>query len=102
VSRLLISAFSLFALAAPVVATLAPRVGDVVLVVMPGAGTGGILHSIGAAGGAIVDAGRNEAIAFARSNDPAFAGRLYAAGAILVVRWDWAGCKWFFNEDRSQ
>jgi hypothetical protein len=83
-SRVFISAFFVLALLAPLAATLYPAEGDHVAVFTGGAPEVGAARIVAAAHGHLV--GTRPWAVIARADAPGFARRLYAAGAILVVR----------------
>ncbi len=75
--------------AAMVGATLAEPAGKPVAV-MSGGGPAMALAAVAAAGGSLIEVTGTAVIAI--SNDPAFVRKLYAAGALLVIRASPGGC----------
>jgi hypothetical protein len=77
--------FSLAATLAPFVAALAPQDGAPVAVILaPWADPGEAVKLVAAAQGSLLAAPGGR-VAIARADAPGFAGRLYAAGAALVI-----------------
>ncbi|MDJ1159000.1 hypothetical protein QNA08_12215 [Chelatococcus sp. SYSU_G07232] len=86
-SRFLALGFGTVALLTPLALALAPASREPVLVVAsPFAGGKDAVRLVAEADGAIIRGGGRPGTVLARSDDPGFARRLYAAGAWLVVR----------------
>ena len=73
------------ALVVPLLLVAVPRSEVVVLVGAPGSDAGDLVRIVAAAGGSIVTVDGGREIAVARAEDDGFVGRLYAAGARLVL-----------------
>ena len=85
-------AFFLLALAAPAALMLAPDEGGAVAVLAPAIDGGARAMGVVAAAGGRALAVRSGSLVIARSDEPGFVGRLYQAGALLVVRADSSAC----------
>ncbi|MCJ2134359.1 hypothetical protein MKK69_09875 [Methylobacterium sp. J-026] len=76
---------SAVALVVPLMLLAAPRSDVVALVRGPGSDAADLARLVAEAGGAIVNVGGRPDILIARSDSDGFVGRLYAAGAWLVL-----------------
>ena len=100
--RLFTSAFFLVCLILPVAAALSPRPGEAVAVLsLPALGGSPAADAVAAAGGQLLDMLGGGRVAIARSDEPGFAKRLYAAGALLVFRAGSSGCATLKTADLS-
>lgn len=73
------------ALLTPLALLAIPHSETVALVGRAGSDTGAVIRVVAAAGGSILGVGGRPNIVIARSDSAGFAGRLYAAGAQLVL-----------------
>jgi hypothetical protein len=80
-----IAALAAALLVAPLATLAVPRSGTVAVVGAPGANAGGMAALVARAGGSIVRPGGLANVIVAVSAEPGFAGRLYGAGAWLVL-----------------
>lgn len=76
---------SAVALITPLVLLAAPRLDTVALVGRAGADTDEVVRIVAAAGGSILNVGGRPNVVIAHSDSAGFVGRLYAAGARLVL-----------------
>ncbi|MCJ2087714.1 hypothetical protein MKK88_17240 [Methylobacterium sp. E-005] len=79
------------ALVTPLALLAAPRSDTVALVGRAGSDTGAVVRLVAEAGGSILNVGGRPDIVIARSDNAGFVGRLYAAGARLVLDGGLAG-----------
>lgn len=79
------------ALLTPLALLAIPRSETVALVGRPGSETGAVIRMVAEAGGSILSVGGRPDVVIARSDRAGFVGRLYAAGARLVLDGGLAG-----------
>lgn len=82
---------STVALVTPLALLIAPQSEAVALVGRAGSDTGELVRVVAEAGGSILNVGGRPDVVIARSDSSGFVGRLYAAGARLVLDGSSAG-----------